>query len=99
IKPHDVEEVSQPIQLPQITDVRASTTLGGMTLMKGKLMWSASDDERIIYRIYKVKTGLDERIGEVTGKGEYEVTQLNLFKKESYYVVHYDALTRLEGEG
>lgn len=97
-KPEDVEEVPNPIQLPLITDIHASYTFGGLSVVKGKLTWSGSEDERIVYRIYREQPGINKRIGEVTGETEFEIEEVSLLESNRYYVVPYDPLTKIEGE-
>lgn len=97
-KPDDVKHVVRPIELPVINDVMGKTIFGGINIVQGELTWTPSSDERIVYRIYKVNdSNIDERIGEVIGKGMFVVKKTNLFKKESFYVVPFDPLTRQEG--
>ncbi|MUK90098.1 PBP1A family penicillin-binding protein [Ornithinibacillus sp. L9] len=97
-KPDHVKELPKPIILPQIADLNAEYTFGGISLVKGKLTWNGSDDDRVIYRIYQEKPGIDERVGEVTGESEYVIDKLNLFQSSHFYVVPYDPLTKMEGE-
>ncbi|WP_249870160.1 transglycosylase domain-containing protein [Oceanobacillus saliphilus] len=95
-KPDNVEELPRPITLPQITNLTAEYQLGGFSLIRGKLSWDGSDDDRVIYRIYQQNDGIDKRIGEVTGKTEYTISNA-LFRNNRFYVVAYDPLTKLEG--
>lgn len=97
-RPENVQALPDPIQLPVISDVQGKVGLGGNSLMKGELTWTGSDDERVVYRIYKQKSGIDERIGEVEGQNSYTITGLSLLQTNSYYVVPYDPLTKLEGK-
>lgn len=97
-KPADVVDLPKPIELPEITDVHATFEWGGFSILRGRLTWTGSDDERVMYRIYRKKSGIDERVGEVQGKKEYVVTDISLFQSEEFYVVPYDPLTKLEGK-
>lgn len=97
-KPEDVEAVPEPVELPTVTDLHASFKFGGLSIVKGKLTWSGSEDERIVYRIYREQTGINKRIGEVTGETEFEIEEVSPLKSERYYVVPYDPLTKIEGE-
>lgn len=97
-QPEDVESVMHPIELPDKIHVTGTKELGGLSIVKGKLSWDASEDERIVYRIYKVKDGIDELIGEVTGESEYVIENIKFFKKEYFYVVPFDPLTETEGK-
>lgn len=96
-KPDDVDELEEPIELPTITDLTGDVQFGGVTLVKGKLQWTPSDDERVVYRIYRRKDEEKELVGEVTGIGEYTINRVNIFKKDMYYVVPYNSLTNSEG--
>ncbi|WP_255437595.1 transglycosylase domain-containing protein [Thalassobacillus sp. CUG 92003] len=96
-KPEGVEELPPPIHLPDIDHVEADVELGGMTLLQGTLTWEPSDDERVVYHIYRSKDGADKKVGEVTGKGSFTVNGFQLFNRSSYYVVPYDPLTEMTG--
>lgn len=96
-KPDGTENVMRPIELPTITDLQGKTSFGGFNIIQGKLTWSSSADDRVIYRVYKVTDGIDERIGEVEGESHYTLQGIKLFKKEHYYVVPYDPILQLEG--
>ncbi|WP_067729783.1 transglycosylase domain-containing protein [Oceanobacillus damuensis] len=95
-KPENVEDLPEPIILPQVTNLSAEYQLGGFSLIRGKLTWDGSDDDRVVYRIYQQREGIDKRIGEVTGKTEYTINNA-LFGNNKFYVVAYDPLTKLEG--
>ncbi|MFC0300703.1 PBP1A family penicillin-binding protein [Virgibacillus soli] len=97
-KPDDVVDLPDPIKLPTIKNMTANIVFGGMTIVKGKLTWSGSDDERVVYRIYRKQDEIDEMIGEVTGITEYDIRDFSLLSKNMYYVVPYDPLTKLEGK-
>lgn len=96
-RPEEVNGLEQPINLPEITDLKAEMEFGSSSLVKGKLTWTGSDDERIVYRIYLDQEGIDKRVGEVDGKTEFVVDNA-LFKGNKYYVVPYDPLTKMEGK-
>src|SRR5699024_7275949 len=72
-KSDEVTEVPDPIELPDITDVELTYTFGGSSPITGKLTWTGSDDDRIVYRIYRETPHIDERIGEVKGKTEFMI--------------------------
>ncbi|MCP3033516.1 PBP1A family penicillin-binding protein [Halobacillus sp. A1] len=96
-KPEGLEELPEPIKLPKITDAEGSVSFGGLSLVSASISWTASEDERIVYRLYE--EGQNKRlVGEVTGEGEYELNFVSLFNNHSYVVVPYDPLTGLEGE-
>ncbi|WP_226038041.1 transglycosylase domain-containing protein [Aquibacillus saliphilus] len=96
--PEDVEDLPDPIQLPQINDLEANYKLGGFSLVRGRLTWTAADDSRIIYHIYKeTGEGDGEKIGEVEGKGEFTIERVNVFQDTTYYIVPYDPITEQQG--
>ncbi|WP_156288814.1 transglycosylase domain-containing protein [Oceanobacillus salinisoli] len=97
IKPDNVEELPEPIELPEISEVKATYEIGGFSLIRGKLTWNGSADDRVIYRIYREQEGIDERVGEVEGTTEFYINPA-LFQSNLYYVVPYDPLTKLEGK-
>lgn len=97
-KPDDVADVPSPIELPKITNLKASYTFGGFSLVKGKLSWTGGDDDRIVYRVYRETADIDERVGEVKGETEFTLDNVHLFQSDRYYVVPYDPLTQMEGE-
>src|SRR5699024_9244610 len=98
-KPDGVQALAEPIQLPEITDVTSSFVFGGFKILKGKLKWTSSGDDRIVYRVFEKKdAGEDELIGKVTGATEYVIDEFVLFQKRSYYVVPYDPLGDQEGK-
>lgn len=97
-KPDSVKDLPEPVKLPVITDLEGTFGFGGFSLVKAQLSWTASSDDRIIYQVYREREGEDEKIGEVTGTGSYEINRINLFRPETYYVVPYDPLTGQQGE-
>ncbi|ENH95584.1 penicillin-binding protein 1 [Gracilibacillus halophilus YIM-C55.5] len=97
-RPHHVDELPEPIDLPVIDDLTADVSFGGFTVLRGELTWTASSDDRIEYRIYEKKEGSDEQIGSVTGDGSFTVKLFDAFRSASYYVVPYDPLTKQEGK-
>lgn len=98
-KPANVEEVPKPMVLPKVTSVEGKYVFGIFPSIKGKLTWQVNnDDDRIIYRIYHEKDGVDERIGEVVGETEFVLDDISLFMENYYYVVPYNPLTKIEGE-
>jgi len=98
VKPDGVEDVPKPIELPVINDLEGTLSFGSLTLIKGKLTWTPSQDNRVVYRIYREKEGQDVKVGEVKGKGAYKLDRVKIFDEEVYYVVPYNPLTKLEGE-
>lgn len=96
-KPDEVEDLPEPIELPEITNVEASYEWERFAVIRGKISWEASADDRIVYRIYREKDGIDELIGEVTGQTEFIIEQ-PFFKENRYYVTAYDPLSKLESK-
>lgn len=98
IKPEGVSALAAPMELPVITDLVGSYTFGGLKVLKGKLQWTGSNDNRVVYRIYEQHEDDVSLIAEVTGDEEYVIDEFMLFKKRSYYVIPYDPITEEEGE-
>jgi len=92
-----VEDLSSPISLPTITNVKASYAFSGLKLVKGKLTWKGPDDDRIVYHIYERKKGNDEKRGEVTGNTHFFIDNVSLLKTNYFYIL-YDPLTGREDE-
>ncbi|GAA0596364.1 transglycosylase domain-containing protein [Virgibacillus siamensis] len=97
-KPDQVEGLPEPIELPDNINLKSKLAFGGFSFFQGKLNWTGSQDERIVYRIYREEKGIDERVGEVKGKSEYIIDSVNLFRPSAYYVVPYNPLTKMEGK-
>src|SRR5699024_10188435 len=71
VQPEKVEALPEPIELPEITDVQGSISIGGKRFLQGEISWNGSEDDRVIYRIYKEKPGINERVGQVEGENEF----------------------------
>ncbi|MFP3488670.1 penicillin-binding protein, partial [Staphylococcus sp. SIMBA_130] len=57
-KPSGVKDMEKPITLPKINDVKAQFDfLYGLPAVK--LNWTASSDERVVYRIYEIKMEIE----------------------------------------
>src|SRR5690625_139649 len=97
-KPDGVQALAEPIELPEIKDVEVSYIFGGFKILKGKLTWSATKDERVVYRIYEHHDGESKVIGEITGDDTFIIENVSFFKQASYSVVPYNPLTKLEGK-
>ncbi len=97
-QPENVKDVEEPVELPEITDLSAGYSFGGLSLVRGKLTWTASTDDRVQYEVYRVKNGNEQKIGEVEGKGTYQINHIGLFDQASYYVVPVDPLTGQRGK-
>src|SRR5699024_2897254 len=97
-KPEGVQALSAPMELPVITDLVGSYTFGGLKILKGKLQWTGSNDNRVVYKIYE-RNGEDVTlIGEVTGDEEYIIDEFMMFRQRAYYIVPFDPLTEQAGE-
>ncbi|WP_099157317.1 transglycosylase domain-containing protein [Virgibacillus ndiopensis] len=97
-KPKNVDALAKPINLPENIELSAGYEFGGFSLVKGKLTWTSPPDDRVVYRIYQEKDGIDKRIGEVKGDNEFIVDDVSLFQKENFYVVPFNPLTKIEGK-
>jgi penicillin-binding protein 2A len=97
-KPENVQALPEPIDLPEDITLHGDYAFGGFSLFNGRLEWTESEDERIVYHIYQEKEGLDERIGKVEGNNEYTIERIQVFGSSRYYVVPYDPLTKTEGK-
>lgn len=96
-KPDGVKELQEPIQFVQISDLSAdlSFSFRGPSV---KLQWTASDDERLHYRIYK-KSGDDlKMVDEVVGESEYTFRGGSLFSSTTYVIKPYNPQTDREGD-
>lgn len=98
VKPEGTEDLPKPIELPSISNVQAAYQFSGFSLLSGQLSWEVShEDDRIVYRVYREKEGVDELVDEVTGATEL-VIDFPIFKENRYYVTPYDPLSKLEGK-
>lgn len=94
-KPDNVEQLPKPVHLEPVTNVSGAYEFGGFSLVRAKITWDALEDDRVVYRIYQERDGIDKRVGEVVGEAEYVINNA-LFKHNRYYIVAYDPLTKLE---
>ncbi|WP_077325003.1 transglycosylase domain-containing protein [Virgibacillus siamensis] len=97
-KPEKVNDLPEPIELPENINLQSELAFGGFSLFKGRLEWSSAADNRVVYHIYREQEGIDKRIGEVKGKSEFFIGSVNVFNPSSYYVVPYNPLTKVEGK-
>lgn len=97
-RPSNVNDLPEPVQLPLITDLNASFSLGGFNLFKAKLTWTASVDKRIIYHIYEVTDDERKLVGKTTGEGLFIIDRPNVLRATSYYVEPIDPLTNQAGK-
>ena len=96
-KSGNVSSLEEPIILPEELELKGKRVFGGLKLIKGKLAWNKSVDERIVYRIYEEKSGEDKLIKELLNEKEFIVDDLSVFKNRHFYVVPFNPLTGEEG--
>jgi penicillin-binding protein 2A len=96
-KPDQVAELEEPIRFVQINDLDADMTLG-LFGADVELAWSASEDERLHYRIYRIEGGSRTLVDEVAGEADYTISRTNFFNQAEFVVVPYNPLTDREGE-
>lgn len=96
-KPEEVDGLEPPIRLGNISNVQASFTFGGFSIIKGKLEWKKLEDDRIVYRVYEVTEDGQEYVGEVEGEDSYTIDRVSFWNPSFYYVVPFDPLTNMEG--
>jgi penicillin-binding protein 2A len=96
-KPGNVSALPKPIEMPEVTDVEATYAFGSLSLVKGVLKWQGNHDDRVVYRIYEERDGIDKRVGEIEGETEFAFDH-GLFDSGTYYVVPYNPLTKEEGQ-
>ncbi|MGM0838707.1 MAG: transglycosylase domain-containing protein [Bacillota bacterium] len=96
--PAGVTDLEEPIILPEVEELKASLTFRPFGLFTTILHWPASDDDRVIYRIYSLQDEKATLVDEVTGKGTYEMEMINIFSVPSYYVIPYNPQTEQEGQ-
>lgn len=97
-RPDDVKRLAEQIHIPPVTDLDGKFTFGGFKIVKGKLTWTVSEDERIVYDVYKEEDGHVQKIGEMVNKGEFALDDVSLFDKATYFVVSVDEVSGIEGE-
>ncbi|HLS06483.1 MAG TPA: PBP1A family penicillin-binding protein [Bacillota bacterium] len=97
-RPKDVEDLPDPIELPKITNIKAEYIYNWWPFVQGKLSWSGSTDERIIYNVYEQKASGTEKIGQVTGESSFIIEDVSIMNERSYFIVPFDPLTGREGE-
>ncbi len=96
-RPSGVEDLPEPIILPEITDLNASFSLGGFNLFRAELTWSTASDERIIYHVYEVTEDGKKLIGKTTGEGSYTIRRPSVLQMTRYYVEPINPLTNQAG--
>ncbi|WP_332694169.1 transglycosylase domain-containing protein [Halalkalibacter lacteus] len=97
-KPEEVAELEPPVELPILTDVTATFSIGGRGFSSILLEWTGKDDDRINYHIYEKSKGERKRIASVVGQSHYYISSRNPFSNKQYEVIPYDSITEQEGE-
>ncbi|PYZ94122.1 penicillin-binding protein [Salipaludibacillus keqinensis] len=95
-KPSGVDELQEPIHFVDISDLSAEVTFG-FTGAQVQLDWTASEDDRLHYRVYQKKGEELEFIDEVVGESEYLVKGASLFSSTNYVVTPYNPQIDREG--
>ncbi|ADH99981.1 transglycosylase domain-containing protein [Salisediminibacterium selenitireducens] len=97
-KPEGVSDLEEPVRMIAVNDLEADTNFS-FTGANIHLSWSASDDERLTYRLYELKGNGDrELVEELKGADEYTIRGVNLFSTRTYQVVPYNPQVGREGE-
>ncbi|MGL4523298.1 MAG: transglycosylase domain-containing protein [Bacilli bacterium] len=92
-KPGNIEDLERPISLPIIEDVKAVKS----GLFSHSITFTASSDERVVYRLYRLKDGKRKLVDEVIGVNVIDIPFMDALTKATYEVVPYDRITGLEG--
>ncbi|WP_416149191.1 transglycosylase domain-containing protein [Salipaludibacillus sp. HK11] len=95
--PEGVNDLQDPIQLVEINDLSADISFG-FTGGHVQLEWTASEDDRLHYRIYKKKDDVLTLIDEVVGESEYSIRGASLFSTSVYVVKPYNPQIDREGD-
>ena len=96
--PEGVSELDPPIRLKKVTDLFAKLSFKPMGLFTITLKWTPSEDDRIQYRIYANEKDKWSFIDSVTGKGEFQLENVNIFSLPSFYVVPFNPQTDQAGQ-
>ena len=98
--PNGLEDLENPIRLEEMDSLKAKFQFQPLKLFTIQLSWDVQDDPRVVYRIYqKVDDRKKELLATVKGKGNYELSYVNILAKHSFQIVPYNPQTRMEGEG
>ncbi|MCL7746982.1 transglycosylase domain-containing protein [Halalkalibacter alkaliphilus] len=96
-KPGEVEELLPPVELPVITDLSATFSMGGRGFSSIHLNWSGKADERIYYHIYENTEDGSHLLATVVGQTEFYINSRNPFTSKKYEVIPYNSITDQEG--
>jgi penicillin-binding protein 2A len=97
IAPSGVAELEKPILLPEKMKLTANLTFKAFGLFTVQLQWETAKDERVTYQVFEEKNNEWSLIGEVTGEGEFDVENINIFNLPSYRVIPYNPQTEETG--
>ncbi|MCF6136195.1 PBP1A family penicillin-binding protein [Alkalihalobacillus berkeleyi] len=97
-KPKGVKDLEPPIQMVEIDNLSAQYAFNRFGVPGMRLSWKASDDNRLMYKIYMRTDNGDQKIDTVVGKGSYTVVSPKLFTFPEFYVVPYNPLTKQDGK-
>ncbi|WP_280160753.1 transglycosylase domain-containing protein [Priestia megaterium] len=97
-KPAGVKDLTKPIRLEQVKDLKQELTFHPFGLLTVNLSWTPSPDKRAVYYVYEKKGDKAEVIGKVKGKGAFEKERVNLLDSPTYYVVPYNSQTKQKGK-
>ncbi|MGP4073438.1 transglycosylase domain-containing protein [Piscibacillus sp. B03] len=95
--PDGVEDLEKPVRLPTIQDFEAKFSFGLFDGLFVELTWTASEDDRIVYHIYKKFNGNSEYVGRVKGKGRYIDHSVDYINNPTYYIVPINPLNDQNG--
>lgn len=95
--PEGVEDLEKPVRLPNIQDFEAKFSFGLFDGLFVELTWTASEDARIVYHIYKKVNGNSEYVGRVKGKGRYIDHSVDYINNPTYYIVPINPLNDQNG--
>ncbi|WP_246938711.1 transglycosylase domain-containing protein [Bacillus pinisoli] len=97
IAPTGVSELEKPIVMPKETNLSAHLTFKAFGLFTVQLEWNHAEDQRVVYQIYEKKDEEWNKIGEVTGEGNFDVENVNIFNLPELFVVPYNPQTEETG--
>lgn len=96
-KPEDVKDLEAPVRLPTIQNLEAKFSFGFIDGLFIEVTWTPSDDERVIYHVYKETNGDVRRIGQVTGEGRFIDHSVDYMNNPTYFVVPENPLNEQTG--
>lgn len=97
-RPNHLVALPDPIELPRINNLEANFGLRGFNLLQAQLTWTASEDERIVYRVYEVSTEGNRLLGQTEGEGRFTINRPSILNMTRYVIEPYNPLTNQEGE-